>query len=122
MRDTPVMLDLERIVDITCGGKFTLARDADGALYGWGYNAYRVLEDSARKAIPSPIRLTGLEDHQITAFAAGSDMAFWLDEDGVLWSRGRNELKQCGSRKAAWKVSPELTQVEIPEKVKTIIG
>ena len=120
--DTPFMMDLEGIVDITCGGKFTLAQDADGNLYGWGYNAYRVLEDSSRKEILSPIKLTGLEDHKIVAFAGGSDMAFWLDDEGVLWSRGRNELKQCGSRKGAWKVSPELTQVEIPEKVVTIIG
>ena len=121
--DTPIMMDLERIVDITCGGKFTLARDEDGNLYGWGSNAYRVLEDSSRKNILTPIKLEGgLENKTIVSFAGGSDMAFWLDDEGVLWSRGRNELKQCGSRKAAWKVSPELTQVEIPEKVEVIIG
>ena len=120
--DEPVMLELENIVDVTCGGKFTLARDAEGREYGWGSNAYRVLEDSSRKEILSPVPLTGLEGLRVVSFAGGSDMAFWLDDQGGLWSRGRNELKQCGSREAAWKTSPNLTRVDIPEKVVTIIG
>ena len=120
--NVPVMMDLEGIADITCGGKFTLAMDKDGNIYGWGSNEYKVLENSNRKNILTPIKLEGLEGHRITAFAAGSDMAFWLDDEGVLWSRGRNEAKQCGSREAPFKVSPELTRVDIPEKVVTIIG
>ena len=120
--DTPAMMDLERIVNITCGGKFTMVQDEDGNIYGWGSNEYRVLEDSARKNIMTPMRLEGLDGHHIVDFAGGSDMAFWLDDEGVLWSRGRNENKQCGSRDGVWKVSPALTRVDIPEKVKTIIG
>ena len=120
--DTPVMLELENITAISCGGKFTLAQDRDGHIYGWGSNAYRVLENSSRKNIRTPVLLQGLEGHRFIAFAGGSDMAFWLDDQGVLWSRGRNELRQCGSSEAAWKISPNLTRVEIPEKVKKIVA
>lgn len=120
--DEPVMMELEGITDITCGGKFSMAMDRDGNIYGWGSNEYKVLENSGRKNILTPIKLEGLEGHTFTAFAGGSDMAFWLDDEGVLWGRGRNELKQCGSRETPFKVSPELTRVEIPEKVVTIIG
>lgn len=121
-QDTPVMLDLENIVDVTCGGKFMLARAADGREYGWGSNAWRVLEDSSRKEILSPVELAGLDGLEVTAFAGGSDMAFWLDSDGTLWSRGRNELNQCGSREAAPRMSPNLSRVDIPEKVVRIVG
>lgn len=120
--DTPVRLDLENIAAVNCGGKFTLAQDREGNFFGWGSNAYRVLENSTRQMLLTPEKLEGLDGHRFVAFSGGSDMAFWLDDEGGLWSRGRNELKQCGSSKAAWKVSPELTRVEIPEKVKTIVA
>lgn len=119
-RDRPEMLPLENITAVNCGGKFTLAQDREGTLWGWGSNTYQVLAPGRKEAYLVPTRLEGFEGKNITAFSGGSDCAFWLDDQGTLWTRGRNEYKQLGSQAAAWKTSPELTQVDIPEKVKTV--
>ena len=116
----PVMLQMTDITAVNCGGKFTLAQDAAGQLWGWGSNEYRVLEDSRRQDITSPLLLEGFDGLSIVSFSGGSDCAFWLDDQGNLWGRGRNEYKQVGSSEAAWKVSPGLTRVEIPEKVAVV--
>ena len=119
-RDAPVRLALENITAVSCGGKFTLAQDAQGTLWGWGSNAYRVLQDSSKKVIPGPLALEGFDGISVTAFSGGSDCAFFLDDQGTLWGRGRNEYKQIGSSDAAWKTSPLLTKVDIPEKVVSV--
>ena len=117
---TPLMLEMESVAAVSCGGKFTVALDTEGNVWGWGSNEYQVLEDSRRQDILQPVRLEGFEDLKVTAFSAGSDCAFWLDDRGNLWGRGRNEYKQVGSSDAAWKMSPKLTRVDIPEKVAAV--
>lgn len=117
---TPQMLETERMARVQCGGKFTLAQDAEGKLWGWGSNEYQVLEASRKKDITEPIRLEGFDGMTVTAFSAGSDCAFWLDDQGTLWGRGRNEYKQVGSPDAEWKMSPKLTRVDIPERVAVV--
>ena len=119
-KNTPVMLSLEGVVRIACGGKFTLAQDREGRLWGWGSNTYQVLAASKKQSYTSPIVLEGFEGLNIVEFGGGSDVAFWLDDQGTLWGRGRNEFRQVGSRDAGWKISPNLTRVDIPEKVKTV--
>ena len=119
-RSTPVMLNLEGIAAVNCGGKFTLAQDRDGGLWGWGANTYQVLAEGQKQSYSEPFRLEGFGDKRITAFSAGSDCAFWLDDEGTLWTRGRNEYRQLGSAAAEWKTSPKLTTVDIPEKVRTV--
>ena len=116
-RNTPVKLPLEGITAVSCGGKFTLAQDREGTLWGWGSNTHQVLAAGMRQAYTEPMKLEGFEGKRITAFSGGSDCAFWLDDEGTLWTRGRNEYRQLGSSAAAWKMSPELTTVDIPEKV-----
>ena len=119
-RSSPVMLPLEGITAISCGGKFTLAQDRDGAMWGWGSNTHRVLTADKKDFYSVPIRLEGFAGKTITSFAGGSDFAFWLDDRGTIWTRGRNEYKQLGSSAAEWKVSPSLTTVDIPEPVRSV--
>ena len=119
-RNQPVMLPMEGIVSVNCGGKFTLAQDRDGVLWGWGSNTHQVLAATRKEAYPEPLALEGFEGKKIVAFSGGSDCAFWLDDQGVIWTRGRNEYKQLGSSAAEWKISPELTTVDIPAKVRTV--
>ena len=119
-RNAPVMLPMEGVTAVNCGGKFTLAQDREGNLWGWGSNTYQVLFPGKKESYPTPMLLEGFEGKTIVQFSGGSDCAFWLDDQGTLWARGRNEFKQLGSSEAAWKISPQLTAVEIPEKVKTV--
>ena len=119
-RNRPECLPLEGITDVACGGKFTLAKDRDGVIWAWGTNDYGVLTDSRAGSYTSPIGLEGFEGREIVQIAGGSDCAFFLDAEGVVWARGRNEYKQLGSSAADWKTSPRLTAVEIPEKVSRV--
>lgn len=119
---SPVMLDIEGIVEITCGGKFIIAKDKQGQFWGWGYNEYFVLTDQKQKDILSPVLLPGFDDLNIVAFSGGSDCAFWLDDQGRLWARGRNDFRQLGSSEAKGKAVAQLVQVDIPEKVASVVA
>ncbi|MBQ3706139.1 MAG: hypothetical protein II888_06760 [Clostridia bacterium] len=119
-RNRPEKLPLEGMVSVNCGGKFTLAQDREGQLWGWGSNTYQVLFPGRKQYYATPSVLAGFEGKNIVQFSGGSDCAFWLDDQGTVWTRGRNEYKQLGSSAAAWKTSPELTTVDIPEKVRTV--
>lgn len=119
-RNRPVMLPLENIVYVNCGGKFTLAQDAEGKLWGWGSNTHQVLFPTQTQVYSKPMLLEGFEEKRIVAFSGGSDCAFWLDDQGTIWTRGRNEYKQLGSSDAKWKISGQLTTVDIPEKVSVV--
>ncbi len=119
-RNRPVMLPLEGITAVACGGKFTLAQDREGNLWGWGSNTRQVLDAGNRQAILTPMKLEGFEGKRIVQFAGGSDCAFWLDEEGTIWTRGRNEYRQLGSPDAKGGSWPELVKVDIPEPVRTV--
>ena len=119
-RNEPVMMPLENIVHVNCGGKFTLAQDRDGILWGWGSNTHQVLAAGKKTQYTKPRKLEGFDGKRIVAFSGGSDCAFWLDEDGVIWSRGRNEYRQLGSEDAGRQDSSKLMTVDIPEKVRTV--
>ena len=93
--DTPYLLPLENIVQIACGGKFSLALDANGVLWGWGDNEYRCLDAMTSDPVTQPIMLnTG--DIQIDTIDACGDSIVLLDTDGVLWTWGRNDHAQLG--------------------------
>ncbi len=119
-RNAPEMVSLEGVTAISCGGKFTLAQDRDGRLWGWGSNTHRVLKDNKKQKITSPMELTGFEGKNIVQFSGGSDCAYWLDDQGTLWARGRNDFRQLGSAAVRGNAWPELVTVDIPEPVRTV--
>ena len=121
-RYSPAMIELEGITAISCGGKFMIAQDGQGRFWGWGYNEYRVLADDDRKNILSPELLQGFEELKIVSFSGGSDCAFWLDDEGTLWSRGRNDFRQLGSSETKGKKSGRMVRVDIPEKVASVVA
>lgn len=117
-RNVPVKMELENIAEVHCGGKFTIARDTSGQYWGWGYNDYQVLRASkVKENVLSPIRLTGLDERKYVTFDCASGCAFWLDEEGNVWGRGRNDGRQLGNKEALWGQDPNLSRVAIPEKV-----
>lgn len=111
--EVPVRLPLENIVDIQCGGKFCLALDAAGELWGWGDNEYgQLLDASNYRNVLSPVRLSvGSRFHQV---ACGGDIAFGVDDAGVLWAWGRNDYWQLGTDQVKDKTNVPV-QVMLPE-------
>lgn len=114
---TPTMVAVENIVAISCGGKFVLALDKDGVFWGWGSNEFGVLAPGKQLNYPEPIRVAGLESGTPVSFAGGSDCAFILDEEGVLWAWGRNDFRQLGDCETNEPRSEQKVMVDIGEKV-----
>ena len=110
----PCKLSLTGIVQICCGGHFSLALDENGQLWGWGNNEYHALSAGGEEYFTQPIRIdTG--DIRIAAMAAGGYTVALLDEDGAVWTWGRNDLYQLGYETAAESTSrPRKVDLPLP--------
>ena len=93
---TPVKVGVENIVQIAAGGKFSLALDADGQLWGWGDNdSQQILPDEKTKFVKTPVRMdTG--DIDIAYIDACGSSVVLLDTQGTLWTWGCNTHHQLG--------------------------
>lgn len=109
----PFMLELENITDIQCGGKFCYAMAKDGTLYGWGDNEFGQLGDLNRyRDVTTPTELP--MSHRFVSVAAGGDVGYGIDAEGVTWAWGRNDYYQLGN-KSVHKKSAEPVRVALPE-------
>ncbi|MBQ2976413.1 MAG: hypothetical protein IJE17_02890 [Clostridia bacterium] len=92
---TPAKLPLSNIVQIACGGKFSLALDADGQLWGWGDNEFNTLLPDTNKNQLKPVKIdTG--DIDIAYIDACGASVVLLDTEGTLWTWGKNDMHQLG--------------------------
>ena len=101
----PVLLSLPPIVDVECGGKYTLAVDENGHLWGWGENDQGQLMDTGKsKKVTEPLELnTAFEVKEI---ACGGSTAYALAEDGTVYAWGRNDFWQLGIKKGSSSKAP----------------
>ncbi|MBE5786647.1 MAG: hypothetical protein E7324_03815 [Clostridiales bacterium] len=92
---TPYLFPLSNIVQIACGGKFSLALDQDGQLWGWGDNEHHTLLPNTTENQKKPVKInTG--DIKIAHIDACGASVVLLDQDGVLWTWGHNDMYQLG--------------------------
>ena len=110
----PYKLPLTNIVQICCGGHFSLALDGDGNLWGWGNNEYHTISASKEELILTPTYIeTG--DIRIQSMAAGGFTVALVDEDGAVWTWGRNDLYQLGYKTTgAYSVNPRRVELPLP--------
>ncbi len=111
---TPYRLPLENIIQIAAGGKFSLALDDEGTLWGWGDNEYRVLDAGASDDRTVPVRIPygGIRIARMDACGASIVL---LDESGVLWTWGRNDMHQLGyDTGGETVVSPRAVPLPLP--------
>ncbi len=87
----PYKLPLHDIVQIAAGGKFSLALDKEGTLWGWGDNEYRILNPGTPDHQTVPVRIDTGDIRIATMDACGAGILL-LDENGVLWAWGRNDM------------------------------
>ena len=114
---TPAKVAVENIVQIAAGGKFCLALDADGQLWGWGDNAFQQLSPDAKtKHVKAPIRIdTG--DIDIAYIEACGSSVVLLDTQGTLWTWGCNTHQQLGyDTKGKTTNAPQAVPLPLPVK------
>ncbi|MEM8994048.1 MAG: Ig-like domain-containing protein [Acidobacteriota bacterium] len=92
---------LQNLVDVDAGRRFSVALDADGAVWAWGSDEHGQLGDNgdASAAIDwaLPVRRIGnLPLPPIRRIAAGRDFALAVDRDGGFWAWGNNGDGQLG--------------------------
>ena len=94
--NTPAKAAVENIVQIAAGGKFCLALDADGQLWGWGDNEFQqLIPDAKMKFVKTPVAIdTG--DIDIAYIDACGASVVLLDTQGTLWTWGCNTHHQLG--------------------------
>ena len=90
-----------KIVSICAGGYYSYAIDEDGHVWSAGLNYYGQLGRPDNYGIegadPTFTRITdGIGDAKIVAAAAQNCYAALLDEDGNIWTVGKNDAGQLG--------------------------
>ena len=81
--------------NVVAGGYQTLARKADGTLFGWGSNLRGQLGDSTTTDRTAPVPVSG----GVTTWkqiAVGDQFAVAIRTDGTMWSWGNNQNGQLG--------------------------
>lgn len=99
---------LSKITAISAGGYYTVALDADGAVWSWGLNAYGQLGRSTtgnKDASPLEVSIPTMVD-----ISAGESHVLAVDEMGNVWAWGHNPYGQLGRRTVS-------SYTEVPEKV-----
>ena len=86
------------ITQVTTAYKHNLALDKDGKVYSWGWNDYGELGLSNNEERLSPTLISYFKDNgiKITKLAIGSWHSFALDDEGQLYSWGRNANGRLG--------------------------
>eukprot|EP00250_Pteridium_aquilinum_P009461 c18682_g1_i1 orf=304-1719(-) len=94
-----VLLMLEPVVSVSCGGFFTMALTTEGKTWSWGANANYELGrgDDHSRCKPSPI--PKLESTRVVQIACGGYHSAALTADGrvLTWGRGGNGQLGHGS-------------------------
>lgn len=79
-------------VHMAAGGAHSLALQADGSLWGWGYGFYGQLGQGTWERQTTPTRLGS----DYVAAAAGAAHTLALQADGSLWAWGNHHFGQLG--------------------------
>src|SRR5574344_953788 len=93
-----------RIAQVSAGVYHTLAIDASGNLWAWGYNVYGQLGNGTTTTSSSPVQIkSGTTFSSVTA---GEYHTLAIDTSGNLWAWGRNNNGQLGNGTTTTSRSP----------------
>jgi len=89
---------LTNVIAISAGRSHTVALRSDGTVWAWGCNEYGQLGDGTTggegETRFTPVQVQALTD--VTAISAGGSHTVALQNDGTVWTLGRNEHGQLG--------------------------
>jgi alpha-tubulin suppressor-like RCC1 family protein len=91
-------IPLEGIRQIAVGPNHALALDAEGNVWGWGYNANGQLGlgDIVNRYVAVQVTGDEFEDANILMIATGDNHTLALEDNGTVWAWGRNAEGQLG--------------------------
>jgi hypothetical protein len=78
----------------------SLAIDANGGLWAWGYNWGGQLGDGTTENRSSPVKIKS--GTHFASVSAGYDHSLAIDDDGGLWAWGSNGRGQLGNGTSGW--------------------
>ncbi len=101
---TPVKL-LDDVVAVSCGYGFVAAIKTDGSLWMWGENYYGQLgigTEGEKADRSTPVKVMD----KVTAVSCGLSHTAVVDENGCLWTWGRNYQGQLGDGSTVDRSTP----------------
>ncbi|CAH0473955.1 unnamed protein product [Peronospora belbahrii] len=116
-----------KIVDVSCGDYYTVAVDADGKMYSWGWGGSTMkgaggLGHAGGKDEPTPRLLTTLVDQGVpmSTVECGEFHTVALTKDGEIWAWGNGEYGRLGNGESDTCEVPEPIEFFLKENVVSI--
>jgi alpha-tubulin suppressor-like RCC1 family protein len=106
----------KKIVDIAAGGGHSLALDAEGVVWAWGWNNKHQLGDgnsasNNESACRNTVGIVSGLNVDVTSIAAGQGHSLALDRKGIVWAWGWNNVCQLGDGKNKDEYRPTAAEV-----------
>lgn len=84
------------IIQVGCGNYHCVILTASGTVYSWGNNIHGQIGHTHIPELSQPKRVSKLETHHIKNLSCGDEFSIALDDNGISWVWGRDELGQLG--------------------------
>lgn len=85
-------LENQKVVDFSCGSRFTAAITEDGSLYTWGMGRDYVLGHNDRNKVTAPKKVEALGDTKFKQVSCGRNFIIALDVNGFVHAWGNNDV------------------------------
>eukprot|EP01028_Stygiella_incarcerata_P009579 TRINITY_DN45980_c0_g2_i1.p1 TRINITY_DN45980_c0_g2~~TRINITY_DN45980_c0_g2_i1.p1 ORF type:complete len:397 (-),score=85.40 TRINITY_DN45980_c0_g2_i1:85-1275(-) len=94
------LLDIGRVIHVSCGGKHTVVVMEDGRVFSWGDNMYGKLGLGDDKDRMEPVWIESLSEEKIIQVSTGLWHTLFLTEKGDVFLSGKlfDAKKGCGIR------------------------
>ncbi|KAK7604754.1 hypothetical protein V9T40_005940 [Parthenolecanium corni] len=91
------IIEGKTVIEIACGGEFSVVLLNDGKVLTWGSNEFGQLgSNSTASSSSRPVRVSALNNMNIKKIACGSNHVLALSQTNVLYGWGNNSSLQLG--------------------------
>eukprot|EP01124_Arcella_intermedia_P021516 TRINITY_DN3014_c3_g1_i1.p1 TRINITY_DN3014_c3_g1~~TRINITY_DN3014_c3_g1_i1.p1 ORF type:complete len:415 (+),score=42.74 TRINITY_DN3014_c3_g1_i1:84-1328(+) len=106
---------VRRIVQMDCGGNFSVALTMDGMVYSWGYNPFGELGIGNTLSYNTPQKVVGISN--IIQVSCGCYHALALSKGGEIYGWGYNQMGELGIDSLGNQYLPVKITTSLPAKV-----
>ena len=94
VRLEPTKIDIQDVVDISCGNNHVLLLKQDGTVWAMGLNNYGQIGNNTTKNVTTPVQVSNLTN--IIGIDGGANHSIALKSDGSVWTWGYNAYGGLG--------------------------